>query len=129
MCLFGLVSEPRAVSAQLAPNTQDIDFSGFQKSVGLVNTNILALIGLTNLDVSKVISIPISYVLNNNNILTFNNLINKNQFDIDFLQHFLNNNLNKNTIIVKDVLSGNKVELNKVLAINVVAPFVVCFHH
>jgi hypothetical protein len=129
LCLFGLVSEPRGVSAAPSPKPSDIDFDAFQKSVGLISSNVAALLVLSDLDVSKVITVPISALLTNNNILNFNNLVNINSIQIDFLQDVLSNNLNKNVIIVKNVLNGNQVDINKVLAINVVAPFVICWHY
>jgi hypothetical protein len=129
LCVFGLVHEPRGVSAGPSPQPSDIDFNAFQKSVGLISTNVAALLVLSDLDVSKVITVPISALLTNTNIVAFNDLVKINSIQIDFLQDVVSNNLNKNVIIVKNVLNGNQVEINKLLSINVVAPFVICWHY
>ncbi len=83
-----------------------------------VNIEIDNLNVLNNLTITDVQVVNVEDSVNNNQVL--NNVLNNNQTDIAILQDFLNNSLNNNNVeIIKDVLNNNDIDIEDVVAIDV----------
>jgi hypothetical protein len=68
------------------------------------------------LTVEDVQVVNVQNVLNNNNVEAFNNALNRNNVEIITLQNTLNNNE-----IIKNVLNNNNVNIDRVVAVNVLS--------
>lgn len=85
-----------------------------------VNIEIDQLNVLNDLTITDVQVVNVEDSVNNNRVL--NNVLNNNQTDIAVLQDFLNNSLNNNNNnveIIKNVLNNNDIDIDDVVAIDV----------
>lgn len=120
-----LLGAPVAANAQLLKTTQ-FNAGNVVTALNNVNVSINELLELKNLEIGDIKLVDVDNVLNNNNIL--NNSLNQNRINI--LQNFLNESLNNNNVqILNNVLNNNDIDIDDVVAIDVLSDgTVVVFH-
>lgn len=120
-----LLGAPVAANAQLLKTTQ-VNANNLVSALNNISVEINELKALNDLTVEDVQLVNVEDTLNNNKIL--NNSLNQNKVNI--LQDFLNNSVNNNNVeIIKNSLNNNDVDIEDVVAIDVLSNgTVVVFH-
>ena len=107
-----VVGDSGAKSGRRAGRSGEPDFA-----LNNVAVQIGDVTALNNLTIEDVQVVNVEDVLNNSNVL--NNVLR--DANVQVLQDFLNNSLNDNVVIIRDVLSNNLVAISDVIAVNVLS--------
>jgi hypothetical protein len=108
-----------ASSATAAPNQAagQVNQGNLISALNNVAVQIGDVTALNDLTIEDVQVVNVEDVLNNSNVL--NNVLR--DANVQVLQDFLNNSLNDNVVIIRDVLSNNLVAISDVIAVNVLS--------
>ncbi len=111
MLAFGA---PAAMAQQ--QTTRQATVGNLIAALNNISVEIGQLNALNNLTVGDVRLVNVDNVLNNNNVRAFNNALNRNNVEILNLRNVLNNNE-----IIKNVLNNAKINISRVVAIDVLS--------
>ncbi len=121
MALAVGVTAPAAL-AQTSQVDQDlrVNQGNLVSALNNVDAEVGALNVLNDLTVTDVRVVNVEDSVNNNRVL--NNVLNNNQTDVAVLQDFLNNSANNNNVeILNDALDNNDVNVEDVVAVDVLS--------
>ncbi len=121
MALAVRVTAPAAL-AQTTQVDQDlrVNQGNLVSALNNVDAEVGALNVLDDLTVTDVRVVNVEDSVNNNRVL--NNVLNNNQTDVAVLQDFLNNSANNNNVeILNDALDNNDVNVEDVVAVDVLS--------
>ncbi len=121
MALAVGVTAPAAL-AQTSQVDQDlrVNQGNLVSALNNVDAEVGALNVLNDLTVNDVRVVNVEDSVNNNRVL--NNVLNNNQTDVAVLQDFLNNSANNNNVeILNDALDNNDVNVEDVVAVDVLS--------
>lgn len=104
--------EQRAVQA---------NFGNLISALNNISAQISNVQALNNIDVEDVQVINVEDTLNWRDINALNNALNRNEVDVTVLQNFLNDSVNDNVVVIREVLSNNSVLVGDVLAIDILS--------